>query len=156
MVHGWSDVVNGLGGGLSSVRRAHSGALGGHVPQQLAGLLASHSSFDRLALALDDFERDALAVEGGEGRLIAAGVVGAVAHARLLGALVQGFDRGRREAAAEGVVEAELRFVALDAQRVVVEPTVGGDPSLASRVVKGWVGGAAALSDSEVPPHEVL
>ena len=49
-----SYVVDGLVGGLSCVRQALSGTRGGHVTQQLLGLLAEHGSRDDLALAFDD------------------------------------------------------------------------------------------------------
>ena len=104
---------------------------------ELVRLQAARDRVDDLALALDDGERGALGVVRDEVLGDAARVVGAVMQLRLLGVPVQGLDRGRREAAAERLVEAELEVVALDADRVVVIPAVGLDPPLAGLVAEG-------------------
>ena len=85
------------------VRQARSGARGiKAILNELVRLQAARDRVDDLALALDDGERGALGVVRDEVLGDAARVVGAVMQLRLLGVPVQGLDRGRREAAAEG------------------------------------------------------
>ena len=91
------------------VRRARLGAHGVQaVANKLLRLQAVRNRSDEVALAFDGGERDALGVVRDEVLVDAARVVSAVVHPRPLGVLVHGFDRWRREAAAERFVSAEM------------------------------------------------
>ena len=63
---------------------------------------------------------------------------------------VQLGDGGRREAAADGLVQHDLYGAALDVQRVVVEASLPPHPSAARGVVQGALGGVPALVAAEV------
>ena len=79
------------------------------------------------------------------------GVLGAVeARARHLRVAVQGGDGGRREAAAEGLVQRDLDLVLLDEEGVAVAPVALRDPALAGVVLEEAVGLVAARLAAEV------
>ena len=121
------------------------------VARQLSRFLGKRL-VQRPRVLAGDGGRDALGVVGQERDVLGGLAVLGVVHAGARHPLVaeNGVDGGRAEAAAERLVYDDLDLVSLVDEAIVIKSVVLFDEAAAGLVVKGRVGGAAALRAAEV------